>query len=144
MKSALWKAGPEYVATALLRLQAHYWRPDFTPAQAKELYADFIEDLSDLPPDILDEAIRQYRRDPERKFFPRPGEILGLAEPMLTERRRAVYRLEKHINARDEARSVPKRTPEELARIEALVKSIAHSTDHADATLPNDPQDRKI
>src|SRR5690606_35264893 len=32
LKSALWAAGPEHVGTSLLRLQAHYWRPDFSPA----------------------------------------------------------------------------------------------------------------
>lgn len=121
LRAAMWASGPEYVATSLLRLQAHYWRPDFTPAQAKELYADYIEDLSELPPDILDEAIREYRRNPEARFFPRTGELLGLAAKNLEERRRAISRLEAHVT-RSEAIAHPKRSPEELARVKQAIK----------------------
>jgi hypothetical protein len=120
LKEALWMAGPDYVATAILRLQAHYWRPDFSPAQAKELYADYIEDLADLPPDILDAAIGQYRRDPERKFFPRTGELLGLAAPLLEERRRAVARLER--GPEQKGRDTPKRSPEDIEKMRKLIK----------------------
>lgn len=130
LKEALWRAGPEYVATAMLKLQAHYWRPDFSPAQAKELYADYIEDLSDLPPDILDAAIGQYRRNPESKFFPRTGELLGFAAPMLEERRRAVLRLERGPGGKPQEQ---KRSPAEIDRMRNLVKTAFRRTDEASA-----------
>ena len=122
LKAALWGAGPEYVAHALLRLQAHYWRPDFTPAQARELYADFIDDLGHIPPDILDDAIATYRRDPEARFFPRPGQLLAIAEPLLAKRRRAASRIEKAMNEKPD-RGPYRRSPEEIARIDNLVSS---------------------
>lgn len=119
LKQALWASGPEYVATSLLRLQAHYWRPDFTQAQARELYADYIEDLAELPPDLLDEAIRRYRRDPSAKFFPRSGDLLGLINVDWQTRRRAVINLEMPDIARSDHRE---RTPEEIARVRKLVQ----------------------
>lgn len=100
-----------------------------------------MDDLSHIPPDILDEACAAYRRDPEARYFPRPGQLLAIAEPILAERRRAIARIEK---ADEPKRTIYRRTPEELSRIEALVRSIAHSTDNADATLPTEPQERKI
>jgi len=128
LKAGLWGAGPEYVATALLRLQAHYWRPEFTPAQARELYADFMDDLGHIPPDILDEACAAYRRDPEARFFPRPGQLLAIAEPLLAERRRAASRIEKAMNEKPD-RGPYRRSPEEIARIDELVRSIASGPD---------------
>ncbi len=125
LKAGLWVAGPEYVAAALLKLQAHYWRPDFTPAQAKALYADFMDDLGHLPPDILDAAITKYRRDPKSEWFPKPSQLLAIAEPLLAERRRAVARIEGASKPTERA-APPKRTPEEIARIDALVRSIPH------------------
>lgn len=122
LQDALRPAGPEYVAMALLRLQAHYWRPDFTQAQAKALYADFMDDLSHLPADILDQAIATYRRDPEARFFPRPGQLLAVAEPILAERRRAYIRIEKAKDEPHDTRPI-KRTQAEIDRIDALTKS---------------------
>lgn len=126
LKAGLWGAGPEYVATALLRLQAHYWRPEFTPAQAKELYADFMDDLGHIPPDILDEACAAYRRDPEARFFPRPGQLLAIAEPLLAERRRAVARIER---ADEPQRTIYRRSEDEIKRVDDLVKSAFRTSD---------------
>ena len=128
LKAALWGAGPEYVATALLRLQAHYWRPDFTPAQAKELYADFMDDLGHIPPDILDDAIAQYRRNPKSEWFPKPSQLLAIAEPLLAERRRAASRIENALHPKERP-AHPQRTPEEKARIDNLVKQVFQRPD---------------
>lgn len=121
LKAGMWGSGPDYVATALLRLQGHYWRPDFSPAQARELYEDFMDDLGHIPPDILDEACAAYRRDPEARFFPRPGQLLAIAEPLLAERRRAISRIES-ASYRSHEPSY-RRTPEEIARVDELVKN---------------------
>ena len=132
LKAALWGAGPDHVATALLRLQGHYWRPDFSPAQARALYEDFMDDLGHIPPDILDEACTTYRRDPEARFFPRPGQLLAIAEPLLAERRRAAARIEKAVNEKPD-RGPYRRTPEEIARIDNLVSSAFKRPDDATA-----------
>jgi len=74
------------VAALLARLQGHYHRPDLGTAQLSALYEDYIEDLRDLPEGILMEAIRDYRRDPASKFFPKVGELIEFVR--LAERRR--------------------------------------------------------
>lgn len=125
LKAGLWASGPDYVATALLRLQGHYWRPDFSPSQAAELYADFMDDLGHIPPDILDHAIATWRRrtDDDAKWFPKPGQLLAIAEPLLAERRRAVARIEKADTPKP---TIYRRSPEEIERIDSLVKSALH------------------
>lgn len=79
-----------------------------------------MDDLGHIPPDILDEACAAYRRDPEARFFPRPGQLLAIAEPLLAERRRAIARIEK---ADEPQRTTYRRSPEEIARIDNLVSS---------------------
>lgn len=126
LKAGMWGSGPDYVATALLRLQAHYWRPEFTPAQARELYEDFMDDLGHIPPDILDEACAAYRRDPDARFFPRPGQLLAIAEPLLAERRRAIARIER---ADEPQRTIYRRSEDEIKRVDDLVKTAFRSPD---------------
>ena len=63
------------VAIQLSRLAIHYYRPDFTEGQAKALMQDMVEDLSEFRPDQIENAIRDWRRDPEKRFFPRAAEL---------------------------------------------------------------------
>jgi len=60
------------------KLALVYWRPDFTPKQAEQLYAQFLDDLRDLPFESIVGAIEAYRRNPENKFYPTPGQLRGL------------------------------------------------------------------
>lgn len=125
LQAALRPAGAEYVAKALMKLQVLYWRPDFSPAEAKAFYAIHIEDLSDVPPDILDDAIREYRTDPDSRFFPHPGAIRGRARPKLAERRCAIDRLKYALEEAPPIKWKP-RTTEEIARIKAAAKTLFH------------------
>jgi hypothetical protein len=59
----------------------HYWRPDFTPEQMRYLMADYLEDLGHIEPERVEAACRQWRRNPENKFFPKIGELLELLKP---------------------------------------------------------------
>lgn len=68
----------------LSKLAVHYYRPDFTEAQAKSLISDMVEDLSDFAVHEVESAIRAYRRDANNKFFPTSG---ALREPILDERK---------------------------------------------------------
>lgn len=126
---ALWASGPEYTVNALARLQAHYWRPDFSAAQAAEFYRDMIEDLEHLPPDILEEVCRRYRRDPEAKFFPRSAELLAIAEPILSQRYAAISNLR---SGPQKPYVHPKRTEEEKERARALIKTAFHTDEELD------------
>lgn len=72
--STLTAAEKGRVAVMLTALSSHYWRPDFSPAQAAALIADYCEDLADCRLDELDVAIREYRRG-DHKFFPKIGQL---------------------------------------------------------------------
>lgn len=74
---AIWKpkSSRKEISTAIAKLAVHYYRPDFTPEHAKLLFADFAEDLRDYPIDRIEDACRAYRRDPENRFFPTPGQL---------------------------------------------------------------------
>jgi len=71
----------------LIRLSAHYYRPDFTEAQAKALIRDMVEDLEEFTIFDVEVAIRTYRRDPANRFFPRAADLRGLIEADRKERR---------------------------------------------------------
>lgn len=62
------------LAVMLTALSSHYWRPDFSPAQAAHLIADYCADLADCRLDELEVAIREYRRS-EEKFFPKIAQL---------------------------------------------------------------------
>lgn len=61
----------------LTALSSHYWRPDFSPAQAALLIVDYCRDLADCTLLELDAAIADYRRGQE-KFFPKIGDLRAL------------------------------------------------------------------
>jgi hypothetical protein len=63
----------------LSKLAIHYWRPNFTPDQAKQLIFDFIDDLGRYDLADVQRAIVAYRRSPER-FWPTPGALIALIE----------------------------------------------------------------
>ena len=61
---------------ALLQLGSHYWTPDFTPAQAKHLLADYLEDLALFGVREVEIACRSWRQDTKNKRFPRAAELI--------------------------------------------------------------------
>lgn len=73
------------IITLLSRLALHYWRPDFTEAQAKLVIQDFVRILSPISYGELDRACTAWLSNAENKFFPKPGELLALAKPKLQE-----------------------------------------------------------
>lgn len=68
----------EAILLLLAKLAVVYWRPDFTAGQAKQLYTQFLDDLREFAFADIAEAIEKYRRDPENKFYPLPGQLRGL------------------------------------------------------------------
>lgn len=74
------KAAVKDFAVHLGKLSLHYWRPDFTPDQAKQFNADFVSDLDGITADELAGACAAWRRNPANRFFPRPGELLALVQ----------------------------------------------------------------
>lgn len=66
------------IAAVLARLSLHYWRPDYSPEQARLLMEDYLSDLSGYSPAQVERACAEYRQNPANKFFPHSGELLGL------------------------------------------------------------------
>jgi hypothetical protein len=66
------------VAAILSRLALHYWRPDFTPAQAKLMLQDFLHDLDGYTPKDVNYACEVYRQNAENRFYPTPGQLLAI------------------------------------------------------------------
>ncbi len=75
-------------AECLGRLSLHFWRPDFTPEQAKLLYEDFAHDMQGVTADELRAACQTWRTDPLNNFFPTPGKLLEIVKESLGETRR--------------------------------------------------------
>ena len=87
LPAALTQQQKATVALQLSRLAIHYYRPDFTESQAKSLVADMVEDLSEFRPDEIENAIRDWRRDPEKRFFPRAAELAQIVRAIRKQRR---------------------------------------------------------
>jgi len=68
-------------AAILSRLALHYWRPDFSPEQARMLMADYLDDLVEVSPNQLERACMEFRKKPESTFFPKIGELLAIINP---------------------------------------------------------------
>lgn len=61
----------------LLKLGSHFWTPDFTPAQAKHLLADYIEDLQKYRAPELVTFAHEWRTNPKNTKFPRVGDVIA-------------------------------------------------------------------
>lgn len=62
----------------LIELSSHYYRPTFSAGQYRALISDFVTDLGGYDLAAIKTAVEEYRRDPENKFFPHPGALIGL------------------------------------------------------------------
>lgn len=71
------EAKDKAILALLAKLALHYWRPDFTPQQAKHLYADYLEDLRQYALSDISEAIAKYRQS-GAKFYPQSGELVKI------------------------------------------------------------------
>lgn len=71
-------AKDQAILILLGKLAIHYWRPDFTEAQARQLYSDYVHDLRDYAFADINDAIVKYRRDQNAKFYPTVGQLVGI------------------------------------------------------------------
>ena len=88
-REAMKPAGPEAVATQLLRLAAVLAMPDRTATET--MIEVYVEDLEHVPADLLADACRQWRR--RERFFPTISELLALVDGPLKERRNRLFAL---------------------------------------------------
>jgi hypothetical protein len=90
----------EAILVLLAQLAIVYWRPDFTPGQARQLYAQYLEDLRPYALADINDAITAYRRNGDEKFYPLPGQLRALIETVPSW---DVISKHKHISERLEA-----------------------------------------
>lgn len=83
------KATVREFAGHLGKLALHFWRPDFTPDQAKLMYRDFVHDLDGVTAQELAGACEAWRTDSRNSFYPTPGKLLDLVKDALGDRARA-------------------------------------------------------
>lgn len=82
---------PAAVRDLLLRLAMSCMLQDMPESAWAVHLEDFVEDLSDIPIDLIADACRTWRR--QCKFFPSIAEFLALAEPEARKRRHTLDRL---------------------------------------------------
>ena len=84
--ASLVPAKPARAAQLITRLIGHYPQQ----AQSDDIRAgiaeDWLEDLAHLPEDVIDAACTGWRRA-ENKFAPTPGQLLAIANPIVTIRK---------------------------------------------------------
>jgi len=62
-------------------LSLHYWRQDFSRDEWMLFYADYIEDLQEYPREMIQNAMKVYRKKPDAKWFPKIGELIAIIDP---------------------------------------------------------------
>lgn len=91
---ALMPAIPEKIITSLTKLSAHYWQGNKDQTGWSVVMEDYLEDLEDLPADLLDEACKRWRRNAANKFFPRAAELKAQISYDWCQRRMQLRRIE--------------------------------------------------
>lgn len=66
------------IAAILAKLALHYWRPNYSPEQARMVMEDYLNHLRGITPAQVQQACDDYIRKPTSKFFPQIGELLEL------------------------------------------------------------------
>ena len=66
----------EAILVLLGQLALHYWRPDFSEGQARQLYTDYLDDLRPYSVADIDRAMKSYRRNGDNKFYPTSGQLI--------------------------------------------------------------------
>jgi hypothetical protein len=95
-----------------------------SPEEARASFAKLVDDLKDVPVDILRTACSAYTNEAGTRFFPRgAGELRTYTNPLMAQRAVRAYRLDEMARASDEAFDETTRcTPEQAAAIKAEFK----------------------
>lgn len=71
------------ILALLGKLSLHFWRPDFTAGQAKQMYADYVHDLREYALSDINDAIIKYRQA-GATFFPTSGQLVQIIRTIPT------------------------------------------------------------
>lgn len=84
------------VGRELDRLFSHYPRPDHSADAEAGRWADWMDDLADMPHDLLSLACQKWRRSTAR-WSPTPGQLRAQVEGMLAMRKAFLRRAEEAL-----------------------------------------------
>lgn len=121
--AALVPASPNDRAAALGNLRLRTIPRNEGDDEAKARFRNLVNDLADVPADILTDACDAYVNHVDEKgrpnrFFPgSPAELRVFTDPLLRQRRMRAYRLEQMANEAATAAPTDVCTPEEAAQI---------------------------
>jgi len=73
-------ADSEEILGLLARLRIHFPTHRMRENELEVLISDYLADMSSYPPDIIEKACAEYRRDSENMFFPKLGQLLKLMD----------------------------------------------------------------
>jgi len=113
------KATVREFAGLLGKLSLHYWRPDFTPEQARHMNGDFVRLLDGCTADELRQACDEWVMDPLNRFYPTPGMLHELMRDRLSDRARMKAGAERLLELLDgpvEGNSGPLPSADEILR----------------------------
>lgn len=128
-------AAPELRQAILGELRLKTLTRNEGPEEARARFRLLLDDLSDVPADILRQACKAYANAPGARYFPTAGELRTYTQPLMMEIVSRAYRLnlmarESDKAFRDEDRCTPEQARQILAEEAAnspLVKSIIES-----------------
>lgn len=86
LEASLRPAPRDEVAVMLIALLSHFPVRPMSDSERAAVARDWLIDLSPLPADIIAAACQEWRRG-ANAFAPNPGQLLGLAKPVLDARR---------------------------------------------------------
>lgn len=94
--------GGDGIAVMLYRLQGHYWQQGMSEQLAREVARDYLRLLDGYPEGIWQSTCDAMLLDPERKFFPKVGELKQLLETQLAARRWRLRKLRALLGSKDQ------------------------------------------
>jgi len=71
-------ATPKEIAGRIEALTVHYWDRQRDEASSRIYVRDWVDDMGEVPADILEAACVAWRRS-DARFMPTPGQLLKLA-----------------------------------------------------------------
>ncbi|MEK6733862.1 MAG: hypothetical protein AABY27_02010 [Pseudomonadota bacterium] len=107
LHEALAPADYKQIFMHLTNLRAHFKSPAFSEIESQIVIQDFISDLAHLPLDLIELTCRQYRRDSESKYFPKPGQLRTIANAHLCIRVAKLNKLNAILQASADANNKP-------------------------------------
>ena len=121
-RKALRPATPDRIAQRAARLLSHYWQPDEPVGDTEMRLADWAEVLCVFPDWAIKAAMLEFQRS-GTKARPTPAGIANLCDKQVRPVREELSKARAVLDRRSDA-PPPKRTPEERARVAAMVAGV--------------------